>query len=884
MTVVRKIQTSFSSGELSPSLYSRVDLNRYNTGLRKCKNFIVHPHGGVSNRAGTKHVAETKDSTKKSRLVKHIFSETQAYQLEFGDEYVRFFRNHGQLGLTIADTDAWTTPTAYVVGDFVDNGGLVYYCIVAHTSGTFATDLAAGKWVQQSIYEVPTPYAGADIFDLKFERSADVLYIFHKDYKTRTLSRYGDTDWRVAEYESEDGPFMSENISTALTMAVSAVTGTAVDVTTVGSILDDDHVNALFKMVHYIPGQVATTAFTSTASSTEISCFTTWRLISHGTWTGKIRVEKSTDNGSTWTALRDFSSGDDFNINTYGTEDIEANPYPFLVRCTCYSYTSGTANVDLTTDNYFNTGIIKMLTVASATAGTAEVLTAVGTTAATVAWSEGAWSTYRGFPSVGAFNEDRLCFAATEDEPMNIWMTRTGNYESFGVSSTLLATDAINIKLLARQLNAVNNLISLGDLAAMSTGSEWKIGADRTTLTPSTVYARPQSYRGTSDVTPAIIGNQMIYVQANGTVVRNYSYDYSSDSYTGSDLRILSEHLFNNYNIVEMDYQQDPNSIVWIIRDDGIMLSLTYMEEQDVIAWSWHETEGDIESVSVIPQDGYDEVWMTVNRDGGIFVEYMEQRLTSTDPSDQYYVDCGLQYDNSITDITGITAATPPVVTTTADHGLSDGDLIDIEGVVGMTELNGNRYKVANKAAKTFELTEEDTGDDIVGADYTAYVSGAEVRKCYSTFSGLSHLEGQTVAILGNGEVYPQQVVASGEITISRACSKISVGLPYTSDFETLNVEMPIKTGTLQGRPVKIANVTFRLLSSRGGWIGPNEDTLYEAFTPERLSLGTAPLLFSGDVREGLGAGYESGGRIFYRQVDPLPVTISAVIPELVAY
>lgn len=864
MGVLTKIQPSFASGELSPFLYSRVDLARYQTGLKTLKNFYIHPHGGASNRPGTKYAATSKDSTKESRLVKFIFSSDQAYALEFGHQYIRFYKNHGQI-------------------------------------------LSGG-----SPYEVTTTYDSTDLSQLRFERSADVLYIFHPDYPVQTLSRYADDDWQLEEYSADDGPFMPENLDTSVKIACSATGGTAAITLTAsgGAIFDSDHVGALFKLTHYVAGQSVAVAFSGTASSTSISCFTTWRIISHGTWAGKVRIEKSTDGGSTWTALRDFSSSSDFNINTYGTEDIETNPVPFLIRVTCYSYSSGTCNVDLTSDPFYQSGIARIATVVNSSSATANVLTSFGSTAATSSWSEGAWSDHRGYPALGAFHQDRLCFAASNAEPMNIWMTQTGNYESFRVNSTLLATDAINVKLLARQLNAVNGLAALSDLVALTSATEWRIGADKTTLSPDTVFAKTQGYRGSSGVTPVIIGNQLIYVQANGSVIRNFGYDFSIDSYTGVDLRILSEHLFTRYNIIDMDYQQDPDSLVWCVRDDGKLLSMTYMQEQDVIAWAQHETDGLVESICVIPADGYDELWMIVNRDGTRFVEYMAQRMESNDVQDQYFVDCGITYDSPIA-ISGATSASP-VVITASDHGLTDGDIVDISDVIGMTELNGNRYKVANATTHTFELYSEESqvaqnitdengnivtteeGEHLItelseevridGTGYSTYVSGGYVRKVYNTFSGLTHLNGRSVVVLGNGEVYPEQTVTNGEITLTRACSRVQVGLPYTCDFETLNVEVGLRSGSTQGKPMKISNVTFRVIESRGGWIGPDSNNLHEGFIPDRTALGTPPLLFTGDVREALGAGFEAGGRVFFRQYDPLPISITAVIPEVTVY
>ena len=152
----------------------------------------------------------------------------------------------------------------------------------------------------------------------------------------------------------------------------------------------------------------------------------------------------------------------------------------------------------------------------------------------------------------------------------------------------------------------------------------------------------------------------------------------------------------------------------------------------------------------------------------------------------------------------------------------------------------------------------------------------------------IGHLNGCTVAILADGEVLPQQVVTAGVITLDKAYAKVSVGLPYYSDLETLNIEVGLKDGSLQGRRIKLGNVMFRVENTRGGWVGPNEDVLYEAF-PEAINEKLLALdhptdaMFTGDIRIPLGAGYEDGGRVFYRQVDPLPVTINAVVPEVAA-
>jgi hypothetical protein len=179
MAKVTPIQTNFTGGEISPRLLGRVDLTKYTSSMQRCENFICFPHGGVTKRSGTRYVAEVKDSSKRTRLVPFVYSTVQAYILEFGDGYIRFYRNNGQL-----QNAAGTAP-----------------------------------------YEIISPYAEADLDNISFTQSADVLYLVHPDYAPRTLSRTGPTNWTLTSYSYIDGPFDSTN-STSTTMAPSAVSGT----------------------------------------------------------------------------------------------------------------------------------------------------------------------------------------------------------------------------------------------------------------------------------------------------------------------------------------------------------------------------------------------------------------------------------------------------------------------------------------------------------------------------------------------------------------------------------------------------------------------------------------------------------------------------------
>lgn len=197
MTAIRTLQRSFAGGEITPELYGRLDLTKYQTGLAECQNFVVLPHGPATARPGFQYIGSVKTVAKKTRLIPFSFSTEQTYVLEFGDQYVRIYTNGGQL--LDGTVTAWVTATAYTVGQIRSNGGTNYYCKTAHTSGTFATDLAANKWyaLSGSIVEIPTPYLEADLFDIHFVQSADVLALVHTGYAPRELRRLGAVEWEL---------------------------------------------------------------------------------------------------------------------------------------------------------------------------------------------------------------------------------------------------------------------------------------------------------------------------------------------------------------------------------------------------------------------------------------------------------------------------------------------------------------------------------------------------------------------------------------------------------------------------------------------------------------------------------------------------------------
>lgn len=761
---VYQIQPSFAAGELSPAMAARVDLAKYAIGTRTMRNFYVHPHGGASNRAGTEFIAATKYPDKLARLIKFEFSTLQAYVLEFGHMYIRFFKDGGQV---------------------------VY---------------PAGHPQAGEIVEIASPYTEGEVAYLKTAQSADVMYITHSNHPPQQLSRTDHHAWTLTAFPYKNGPFLDPNLDETKHLAVSAVTGTNLDITSDFDIFLAGHVGALFKLTHYVEGSTVAYAASTNGSSTAIKCKGTWKLISHGTWTGKLKVERSKDNGSTWQAIRFYSSAGDFNANDSGTEGELCQ-----LRVTAYGWSSGTANVDLSSYPYNLDGIVKITGVTGLRAAKCDVISELGGTGNTDDWREGAWSDVRGYPACVVFDSsDRIASANSLYQPQTIWFSKIGDYVNFASGSPPKDDDAITATLVSRQVNELRSLVALGDIIGLTSSSEWEIGPSGTNsvLTPNTIRARIQGYRGAAWVDPAVVGERILYVQDKGSTVRDLGYDLYSDKYTGNDLSILSRHLVQRYEIYEWAYQQEPDSILWMIRSDGVLLGMTYLREQEVIAWHRHDTDGLFESVCAIPGADRDEVWFIAQRlvNGQVvrYVERMAERLPNDlDVKYSWFVDCGLRHD------------------------------------------------------------------------------GAPIKE----ITNLHHLEGKEVAVLADGNVLPRKTVTDGKIilsTTSAAYSVVTAGLPITAELETLNIEVQTQEGTAQGRPKRIPEVLMRIENSRGGKLGPDPAQLDDLAAMVRDVWDEALPLYSGDIRVAMAGGYNSEGRVLYRQEDPLPVTILAIIPKVV--
>jgi len=220
-------------------------------------------------------------------------------------------------------------------------------------------------------------------------------------------------------------------------------------------------------------------------------------------------------------------------------------------------------------------------------------------------------------PGVVSYFDQRKAFAGTVLQPATFFLSQVGLYENFNTSFPSQASDALTETIVSSEVNIINSLTPMaGGLIALTTSGAYQIsgGTPGAALTPTSITAQAQAFSGANALQPIRVNYDLIYMQARGSAVRDLTYNFYLNVYTGQDISAQSAHLFYGRTIVQWDYAEEPYKIVWGVRDDGIMLALTIMKEQEILGWSRHDTAGQYMSVISIPEGDEDAVYVAVNR------------------------------------------------------------------------------------------------------------------------------------------------------------------------------------------------------------------------------------------------------------------------------
>ena len=660
MPKVSPIYNDFRGGEFSPLMYGRTDLEEYRNGLKECLNMIPIVQGGAISRPGTEYSSQTKYRDKDAVYIPFQYSTVQAYVLEFGDGYIRFHKDGGQIleaSKTITDVTNADPCVLTIVGHGFTTGKEIYIANVigteelnlknfkvtvltadtisiANLDGTDVDSTGFGAYTSggtaSQVYEVASPYTEMDVPSIQYAQSIDVLYLVHHDYPIKTLSRYSHTNWVFADYEHTWGPFLAENLTKTSLLTVSAVTGSSITITASGT---------------------GNTPFSADMVGAYIGFRETIEA-KNDKWETNVAVSAGARrwyDGKVYEAASSGTTGTNPPVHDFSTESDGAVNWTFLRGDRGYAVITGFT---------------------SQTVVTADVIERIPDTYLTPGWhqwSEGSWSEKNGYPSTIIFYDGRIWFGGSNSEPQTLWATASGSYNNFkavNVTGDVSAEESLTFTIDSADVNVIEWL-SDEERALMvgTTGGEWivrpyKIGE---VLSATNISVKRSTANGSANVMPVRVDRASLYIQKSGKKLRELAYVYEIDGFRSPDMTIVSEHITGK-GLTKIVLMREPQPIIWAVREDGALLSFTYDRMQSVLSWAKHDLNGIVKSITVIPEPNgkYDQLWVMVQRDvAGVTINFNEIMTVfngeSAGKKYSHYVDCGLVYSGVPTrTITGL--------------------------------------------------------------------------------------------------------------------------------------------------------------------------------------------------------------------------------------
>ncbi len=853
--------TNFTAGQLSARLDGRTDIAKYANGCKQLQNFVVHAHGGATRRPGTEFIAEVKTSANATRLIPFEFNVEQTYILEFGNLYFRIYRDGGQ----------------------VVSGG--------------------------SAVEVATPYTSAQIADIKFTQSADVMYIVHPDHSVRKISRTGHTSWTITEVDFRRGPMLDQNTTTT-TLSSSGLTG-SVTVTASASLFAATDVG---RLINFYDGFAKITAYSSATSvtaavqenedlRTELMASYTATTIAFKegdpSSTGLEHNDRITDTGANF-ILEGFKVGQTVTIS--GASNGGNNQTALVI-------------VQVTADTILFAPSNDLVDEAAG-----QSVTITGNLGATSEWSLGAFSTTTGFPSCVVFFEQRLVFANTATQPQTMFFSVSGDFEDFNAGT--LNSSALIYTIGSNQVNVIRFLTASRALLVGTSGGEFVVRASSDEpISPTNTQILRQASYGSANIQPVGVANVVLFVQRAKRKLRELVYSFGSDSYYAPDLTILAENITEGL-IKEITLQQEPDNIVWCVLENGKLIGMTYRREEEVVAWHDHIIGGSSGTATITVTD-YANIavgsTITVTKSDGTAITFTSEAAGSSAASsslgwrpntnndttaDNIYTmlnnHADLTVANPAANTVTVTETTPSatghltltssdstrLAVTSQTHALVES----VASIPSSTRSEEEVYVVVqrtiNGATKRYieRLKPIDFGTDVEDAffvDSGLTYSGSAA----TTISGLSHLEGQTVKILGNGAAHTDKQVSSGAVTLDRAVTKAHIGLSYNSILQTMRIDAGGMQGTSQGKIKRVNDVTVRVYRSLGVRVGSSSSqTDLIPFRTSASPMDKAVEMFTGDKEVEFDGGYETDGHVVVTQSQALPLTVLALYPRLTTF
>ncbi len=833
---------SFEAGLIDELVETRSTALNHGRGARRCENFLPLPQGPAVTRPPSRFVAGTKGNGQ-ARLFRVVYSDSYAYEVEFGNGYCRFFTNTGQ----------------------IRSGGVAY--------------------------EIVSPYGTADLAYLQAYNDAGTLYLVDGRHAPYRLVYSAETSWVLEKLPVTWGPFGDENIETKF-VAVSGLSGT-VTFNSSAFIFEAEHVGSYWRIGHRVAGGAVDTTFTANASGTAISVAkgAAWTVETTGTWTGTLVLERSYDGGLVYEEVKRYeSASDDRQADDSGIEEFDNARY----RLRMTGWTAGTSCISsLKVPSHVHYGYVQVTAVIDPMTTTATVIVPPASTAATALWSPPAWSDWTGYPRGIGVVDNRLALVGTTADPTTIWLSAVNQYTNFRAGSN--AADALTFTFTTGR----------GDPFLWVLGEQYKfyIGTpsaifEMTAADPRSAISaanKPEIARridfGVSAQPPLRAYGNLIVLDAEGLVPMKVTYDWEQDLLVSPDLAFAQPTL-TEPGIKRMVFQPGRIPIVWFLRTDGVLLAMPWKQlfRQDIAGWAQVYTAGTdaaIEDIDVLPgSDGYRLWWIarrTIEGTTRRYVELMDRLDLQPERAMAHGLDSYIAFEGenwvaveglAVNEING------RITITATSHPFTNGDNIELRDFEGMTWLNDHVLTVADATANTFAL-KTTAGSYVDGRLLPTCTGWGRVRQVENTFSGLGHLEGESVYAVADGAVLGPYIVTSGAVTMPQYYNRVYVGYYVEGWLQPLRLVLPLPDGSSRGRQMTVNQVWLSVYRSWECRIGPDEERLRTVNFWELSDAdgAAAPELVTGDFFVTVPGNLTIDPTVLVHRHLPLPLCIRGLMP-----
>ena len=817
MPVTRNFKQAFSGGEISPEMFGRIDDSKYQQGAATMRNFIAKPQGPAENRPGFAFVKEVKDSTKAVRLMSFTFSTVQTMVIEMGDQYFRFHTQGATLNYS--NGAAWNSGTNYAVGDIALYNGVNYYAKTAHSNSQPPN---ATNWYAlpaDMTYEIPSPYLEAELFDIHYVQSADVMTIVHPSHAPRELRRLGATKWELktinfgSPIASPTGVSVSSYIPSSSSTNADTFENHEYVVTAIGSNLIDESAQSS-------TASVSNNIFVTGAKNT-----ISWNAV---TGAARYRVYKEQAGvfgflgETTSTTIVDANIAPDFSR----TPPVYDNPFP--------------------SSNNFP-GAVSYFEQRRVFAGT-------NNDPQTIYMTKSGTESNMSF-GIPIRDDDRIKFRVAAREANTI-------RHIVPLTQLLLLTGSAEWRIASVNSDAITP-------SSISVKPQSYVGANNAQpviVNNSMVYAAARGGH---------VRELGYNWQANGFITGDLSLraPHLFDNFTIIDMALAKAPLpivwmtSSSGKLIGFTYVPEQQVGAWHQHDtDGTFESVaTVSEGNDDVVYC------------VIKRTINGATKKYIERMGTRL--YATQRDSFFVDAGATYNGTNTNTGLNVTISGGTNYTKGESVTITANYNLFNAPPnIDDKGdaIVLVDGTNFYRCNIVSTTSQTVATAKLDK--DLPVSLRNTPISTYEVAR--NVISGITWLEGKTVSILADGAVHPQKVVSSGSITLDRAASVVHVGLPYESDLQSLPLALQAEAFG-QGRVKNLNHVWVRVLESSGIFAGPSADKLVEAKQRTTEPYGSPPNLKTEDIKIMLTPTWQDNGQLFVRQSDPLPLTIVGLTLEV---